>query len=323
MNYYALFFGVSLALTTQAQIQPSPSGQPDTSFTVLCSYQKELKYHPEIRLADASVPAGVKKVSSKTYRKLDKGRELKLDLFYKDQKNTRPAVLMVHGGGWRSGDRTHNYTLAQQLAARGYVAIPVEYRLSTEALYPAAVQDLKAAVSWVRTHAKDYQINPQQIAILGFSAGGQLAALIGTTNGNPKFEGPNQAQNSTVQGIIDIDGTLAFIHPESGEGDDSRSISAATYWFGYSKKEKPERWDEAGALNHAGPQTPPVLFLNSSVARMHAGREDFIQILNKHGIYSEVHTFENAPHTFLFFEPWFTPTLQYIDRFLQHIFPIQ
>ncbi len=319
MNYYTLTLGLLMALASQAQIQPS--GKPDTTFTIQSSYQKELKYHPEIKLVEASVPEGVKKELSKTYLKLGKNRELKLDVFYKEQKNSRPAVLMVHGGGWRSGDRTHNYTLAQQLAARGYVAIPVEYRLSTEALYPAAVQDLKAAVSWVRTHAKDYHIDPQRIAILGFSAGGQLAALVGTTNGNPTFEGTSKGKNSTVQGIIDIDGTLAFIHPESGEGDDSRSISAGTYWFGYSKKEKPELWKEAGPLTHVGPNTPPTLFLNSSVARMHAGREDFIQVLTKHGIYSEVHSFENSPHTFLFFEPWFTPMLQYIDDFLQHIFP--
>lgn len=225
---------------------------------------------------------------------------------------------MIHGGGWRSGDRSHNNTLAGQLAAKGFVAIPVDYRLSTEALYPAAVQDVKAAIRWVRAHAAAYHIDPNRMAILGFSAGGQLAALVGTTSNNPAFDEKKGTPNasSAVQAIVDIDGVLAFIHPESGEGDDSKSTSAATYWFGYGKDQKPAVWQEASALNHIDKNTPPMLFLNSSVERMHAGRDDLLAKLTKLGIYAEVHTFADAPHTFMFFNPWFTPTLDYITAFL-------
>ncbi len=217
-----------------------------------------------------------------------------------------------------SGDRSQHIPLAQQLAARGYVAVTVEYRLSTEALYPAAIHDLKAAVRWMRVHAKAQQIDPKRIAVLGFSAGGQLATLIGTTNGDAKFEGnsPNRSVSSAVQAIVDIDGTLAFIHPESGEGDDSRSTSAATYWFGVNKETRPELWHEAGALNHVDANTPPVLFINSSVDRMHAGRDDMRRKLDALGIYSEVKSFPEAPHTFCLFEPWFTPTVEVIAAFL-------
>ncbi|GAB3882963.1 alpha/beta hydrolase [Spirosoma agri] len=317
-----LVFALS-ATVTYAQLKPT--GGKDTSFTVQGSYLREKKYHPDITLADSTLPAGVRIDKAITFSTPSAERNLKLDVYARPAASgkARPAVIMVHGGGWRSGDRSHNNTLAGQLAANGFVAIPVEYRLSTEALYPAAVHDVKAAIRWIRANAKQYAIDPNRVAVLGFSAGGQLAALVGTTNQNKDFDGSggNSGVSSAVQAIVDIDGVLAFIHPESGEGDDSKSTSAATYWLGYSKTQRPDLWQEASALNHIDKQTPPVLFLNSSVDRMHGGRDDLIKKLNELGTYSEVHTFPDAPHTFLFFNPWFAPTLTYITEFLNRVFP--
>jgi pectinesterase len=303
-----------------------PTGIRDTSFSVNSSYQNEKRTHPNITIADSSMPAGVGVFKNIIYKKYPK-RSLYLDVYRKkgDTSKPSPAVLMVFGGGWRSGDRSHNYTLARQLASRGFVTITADYSLSTDALYPAAVHDLKTAVKWLRAHGSEYGIDTAKVAILGFSAGGQLAALVGTTNGDKAFEDEDQYQNhsSTVQAIVDIDGTLAFIHPESGEGDDSRSISAATNWFGYSKTQKPALWEQAAPLNHVGKTTPPILFLNSSVARMHAGRDDMVKKLNALGIYSEIRSFPEAPHTFMFFEPWFTPTLNYTSDFLKKVFDVK
>jgi BD-FAE len=86
----------------------------------------------------------------------------------------------------------------------------VEYRLSPEALYPAAVNDVKAAVRWMRAHATEYRIDTTRIAVSGCSAGGQIAALVGTTNGEKHFEGigSNADRSSLVQAIIDMDGIL-------------------------------------------------------------------------------------------------------------------
>lgn len=256
-----------------------------------------------------------------------------MDAFYpkKKSKKGRPAILIIHGGGWRSGSRTQHYPLAQRLAALGYVCFTPEYRLSTEALYPAAVHDLKSAIRWVKANAKKYNVDTTQIVSLGFSAGGQLAALLGTTGGNPSFEGNGCHLNhsSYVQAIIDLDGTLSFVHPESGEGDDSRSTSAATYWFGYPKKAMPGLWEEASPLQHVDKTTPPTLFINSSIDRMHAGRDDYRQVLTQNDIYSEFYTFEDAPHSFPLFEPWFDPMVNYIDEFLRkvivthHLYPHQ
>lgn len=298
------------------------TGVRDTSFTNYSAYKNARKKYPDITLVEPSLPSGVQAQANVVYARYGT-RKLLLDAFYPAQKRAKgyPAVLIVHGGGWRSGDRSQHIPLAQQLAANGYVAVTAEYRLSTEALYPAAVYDLKAAVRWLRANAKAYQIDATRIAVLGFSAGGQLATLLGTTNGDMKFEGNggNARFSSAVQAIVDIDGTLAFIHPESGEGDDSKSISAATYWFGVNKETKPELWHEAGALNHVDKNTPPILFINSSVDRMHAGRDDMRRKLDALGVYSEVQSFPEAPHTFCLFQPWFEPTVKYTVAFLQKV----
>jgi len=205
------------------------------------------------------------------------------------------------------------------------VCFTPEYRLSTEALYPAAVYDLKSAVRWVRNNAKKYNVDQNKIAVLGFSAGGELAAFLGVTAGNQKFEGSecNLKTSSLVNAIVDLDGTLSFVHPESGEGDDTKRTSAATYWFGYSKKDNPKVWEEASPLTYVSNHTPPTLFINSSVDRMHAGRTDFLKVLDENHIYSEVKTFSDAPHSFPLFDPWFEPTVKFTDQFLKKVFALK
>jgi pectinesterase len=311
------------SLTIYAQSVSGLTGKRDTSYTTYSAYNSTKKTHPNITIVPEAKFASVSDEKNITYCTIGK-RALYLDAFYpkKKTKMPRPAILIVHGGGWRSGNRTQHYPLAQKLSSLGYICFTPEYRLSTEALYPAAIYDLKAALRWVRGHAKKYNLDTAKITVLGFSAGGELAAFLGTTNSDPAFENGtcNANYSSTVQAIVDMDGTLSFVHPESGEGDDSRSTSAATYWFGYPKKDKPELWKEASPLAHAGKSTPPILFINSSVARMHAGRDDFRKVLDKYGIYTEVQTFSDAPHSFPFFEPWFTPMVTYIDEFLNKVF---
>jgi len=212
--------------------------------------------------------------------------------------------------------------LAQQIAVKGYVTACVEYRLSPEALYPAAVYDIKAAVRFLRANAKKFNIDPERMAVSGCSAGGQLAALIGMTDHVDKFDGNegNNSYSSKIQAIIDIDGILDFTDPnESAKDSDPAKRSAGAYWFGATYKEKPEKWIEASPLIYAGVNTPPILFINSALPRFHAGRDSVISILNSHGIYSEVHTLPETPHPFWLFHPWFDQTVEYATGFLDKV----
>lgn len=298
------------------------TGKRDTGYTNYSAYMHSRKDFPQISIAAEIKSENVNEEKDITYCQQGE-RKLMLDAFYlKEKKIGRPAFIMVHGGGWRTGDRSQHHPLAQALAAKGYVCFTPEYRLSTEALFPAGVYDVKAAIRWVRANASKYGIDTGKIAIGGFSAGGELAAFMATTGNMPLFEGAgcNAGISSAVNALVDIDGTLSFLHPESKEGDDSKSISAGTYWFGYSKTEQPELWKAASPLNYVSGKTPPTLFINSSLPYMHAGREDYIKVLNEKGIYSEIREFENSPHSFPLFNPWFTPTVNYIDAFLQKVF---
>ncbi len=292
----------------------------DTSYSIHSTWQKVRKNHPDVRPVWPDLPKGVKAKNNLVYARPGGGRELHLDVFYpkKKKKEGRPAVLMIHGGGWTTGSKENLIPMAQQLAKAGYVTVTVEYRLSAEAPYPAGVHDLKAAVRWMRANAKQFCIDTNRIAAYGCSAGAHLASLLGTTNGLTLFDGvgENMQHSADVQAVLNIDGIVSFIHPEAEPEWTGKSANA---WLG-SYTDNFEKWKEASPLEYAGAGSPPFLFVNSSYPRFHAGREDLFEMLDIHGIYHEDHTFEGSPHGFWLLEPWFGPTLGYAVGFLEKVF---
>ena len=290
------------------------NAQIDTSYTVFSTYNKEIKKFPFIEIVKERKYKNLDFSLDIVYNSLD-SRELHLDAYYKKGKKPQPAVILIHGGGWKSGNKSQMKIFAQEIASKGYSCFSIEYRLSPEAQYPAAIFDVKNAIKYIKANAKKFNVNPDKVAVLGCSSGGQMAALIGTTNNNLEFESPSGInENASVQAIIDLDGILAFKHPESEEG------KVASLWLGGSFDEKPEIWEQASALNHASASTPPILFINSDMTRFHAGRTDMISKLNSYKIYSEVKNISNSPHSFWFFNPWFQPMVKYTVDFLDKIF---
>lgn len=288
----------------------------DTTYTIKSTYAKLIKKYPFIKIAEAKKDEKVDQIYDIVYNK-QKERALHLDSFVNSKKEKRnPVVILIHGGGWKSGNKNQMWVLAQEIASRGYACFAVEYRLSPEAKYPQAIYDVKNAIKFIKDNSKRFHANPNKIAVLGCSSGGQMAALIGTTNEDLTFEDTNNTSktSSKVNAIIDIDGILAFKHPESNEGE------MAAFWLNGTYEENPENWNKASALNHANKNTPPILFINSSFERFHAGRDDMITILNQNSIYSEVKTIANTPHSFWFFEPWLQETVAYTTQFLDKIF---
>lgn len=322
MKKVAIIFALSIAISSvKAQQHLWKTGVRDTSYSTLQDFKKTVKQYPNIELVKEQPSSNVVEKRNLTYA--DAGnRPLKIDAFLPKRKvGKSAAILIVHGGGWRSGDRSQHIPLAQQLAERGFACFTVEYRLSTEEFYPAAVHDLKAAVRWLKANGKKFNIDTAKVAILGFSAGGQLAALVGLTEGVKNLEGnySNAKYGSNVAAVVDIDGTLSFVHEEAWETQNKGSINASAKWLGYPRTERLDLWNEASPLTYADKNKIPFLFLNSSVERMHAGRNEFTQKMQKKGIYTQVVTFDNSPHSFCLYEPWFSQTVNHIDTFLKKV----
>lgn len=269
----------------------------DTTFTDHSEYVKNIKKYPFIKPVKYKISENIIFQKDLIYNSQN-GRDLHFDALLNKSKESSPAVILIHGGGWKSGDKKMMFPLAENLAEHGYSCFNIEYRLSVEAKYPAGVEDVISAVKFLKLNAIKFKINPNKIAILGVSSGGQMAALIG------------EKYPDLVNAIIDIDGILAFHHPESGEG------KVASEWLGGTYEEVPKVWEDASALNFVTPKSPPILFINSQFVRFHAGRDDMMIKLKKYKIDYQVETIPGTMHTFWMFHPWFEPTTRYINTFL-------
>ncbi|WP_241077732.1 alpha/beta hydrolase [Flavimarina sp. Hel_I_48] len=302
-----LMIGISSFAQEKVEVRP---------YTIATTVEKLKKDYPFIKPINPLTSDSFLAVEDIAYKETETS-VLKLDVYYPSVKTEkkRPAVLLVHGGGWISGSKENQRIMAQHLADYGFVAVAASYRLSLETKYPAAVIDLKDALRWMRKNAETYKLNPNKIAILGTSAGAQLATLIGVTADSKLYNEKNKTITSAVQAIVNIDGIVSFIHPEaSAEGE------MAGFWLDGNRDINPKNWKEASPLEYVNNETPPTLFINSAQPRFHAGRDDMVKILNENGIYSEVHTLEDSPHSFWLLHPWFETTLEYTVSFLDKVF---
>ena len=287
--------------------------QKDTSYSVASSYKKYIKNFPQIEIVKPQQFHNITEIEDIIYKKRN-ARELKLDAFINTSENN-PAVILVHGGGWKSGDKSHMKPMAQYIASKGYSCFTIEYRLSDEAQYPEGIFDIKQAIQFIKANALKFHVDTTKVAVLGTSSGAQMASLVGTTNNNSKFEEKTGYKTSTeVQAIINLDGILAFKHPKSKEG------KMASWWLDGTYEEKPEIWKAASALTHIDENTPPTLFISSQYERFQAGREEMIEIMEKYQIYYQVENFPDSPHTFWLFNPWFKDTVNYVTTFLDKTF---
>jgi acetyl esterase/lipase len=137
----------------------------------------------------------------------------KMDIYIPAGVGPFPAVILIHGGAFKAGDKAMEVTNAAKLVANGYVAISINYRLSGEAVFPAGVHDAKAAVRFARANASTYRINPDKIGTWGASAGGYFSAILGTSGGDAYLEGTqgnHLTTSSKVQACIDWFGPICF-----------------------------------------------------------------------------------------------------------------
>ena len=177
-----------------------------------------------------------------------------------------PTIVYVDGAAWETDLRVGlgNTWISPLLAAHGFIAVEISYRLSGQALFPAQLYDTKAAVRWLRAHAEQYHIHVDRIGIWGDSAGGHLASLVGVTGEGPDLEGQSGSPgySSRVQAVIARVAPSNFLHPDwhgVTEGD-----TPVTRLFGGSMRERAELMKLASPVTHVKSPVPPFQIVHGT-----------------------------------------------------------
>jgi acetyl esterase/lipase len=190
-------------------------------------------------------------------------RQLRLDLYRPAQVSEVPipGIVVVRGGGWMQGDKEGFGFIAGRLAEAGFAAVSIEYRTAAEAHYPAAVEDSKAAVRWLRASAARYGIDPAAIGAIGGSAGGHLVSLLALSD-NPAHEGTggNAETSSAIQAVAALAPVVDLTAWDTGPG-----ISAFEAFLGGSGAAFASVRREASPITYARADAPPLLLIHSRI----------------------------------------------------------
>jgi acetyl esterase/lipase len=252
-----------------------------------------------VRAADLVVPESVTFTRDIEYSNPDE-QHLKLNLARpKEAKGAMPAVLCIHGGGFRAGSREGYNGLCIKLAQHGFVAATTSYRLAPKYQFPAAVHDVKAAVRWLRANAATYQIDPARIGVTGGSAGGHLAQFLGVTADVKEFEGEggNAGQFSSVVCVVNEYGPSDFTK-SYGKSVDAAEV--LPLFLGGNLETARQRHIQASPLNWVTPDAAPTLILHGTEDKYVAYEQGvwMRDRLKACGVEVELVTFEGAGHGF-------------------------
>lgn len=216
------------------------------------------------------------------------GVSLTLDASVPEGKGPFPAVIVVHGGGWEAGTkRSYERPLLPVLTEAGFAWFTINYRLAPQHKYPAAVEDVEAAVRWVRRHAKEYKVDPRRIALMGESAGGHLVALVGV----------RPDKDTRVAAVVDFYGPHDLYKREKDRGEVGKNLRQ---FLGVDKLDEAgiAKLKEASPVAYVKKGLPPFLFIHGTkdAAVPYEQSPMMCEKLKAHGNRCELFTVEGAPH---------------------------
>jgi len=217
-------------------------------------------------------------------------------------KDPMPVVVYIYGGGWKAGSRDAGIRPLTRLAGKGYFGASIEYRLSQEAEFPALIEDCKCAIRFLRAKAKEFGIDPERIGVWGPSAGGHLAALVGTSGGVKELEGAGgwADPSSRVQAVVDWFGPTDFLKMGKNKIDHDAANSPESQLIGGPIQECKEKAAKANPITYVTKDDPPFLI-------MHGDKDDLVppsqsemlhEALQKAGVESTLHVVPGAGHGF-------------------------
>jgi acetyl esterase/lipase len=189
--------------------------------------------------------------------------ELKLDLYRpkREEKTPLPTIVCIHGGGWKSGDKSQMKNVLT-FAQRGYVSASINYRLSGVAPFPAAAEDCKTAVRWLRANAEKYGIDTNRIGGFGTSAGGHLVLLLAYADKSAGLEGSgNENVSSQLQAVCSWFGPTDFTvgHQQFQNGTGEGPLK---FLGGKTMEEAPDVYKRASPLTYVTKSAPPTLMIH-------------------------------------------------------------
>jgi acetyl esterase len=303
-------------------VSPLAARPVDDSYTIAGRFERYRSQYPAIAWPAVAPRTGQTMLFDRAYKALP-DRDLLIDIFRPDPAHARnQGLVMVHGGAWRSGGKSHFYAVANSLAQRGYTVFLPDYRLSPEAPYPAGAQDVADAMVWAKTHAGDFGLSADRIALGGASSGGQVAALVAYGQASGLFRAQPR-DDPRPNALIDLDGVLDFTTPLALRFENAAGpASSAARWLGGSYEQIPGRWHAASAATYAGETSPPTLIVSSGNGHFTEGRDTVIATLQAHHIPVRFYAFTGAPHDIWLFDPWLSVVVEQIDGFLREAPPL-
>lgn len=252
----------------------------------------------------------------------DGQRKLLMDLFQPSKGAApKPAIIVVHGGGWKNGDKTKFRALALRLAEIGYVTAAIEYRLAGEATFPTAIKDCNAATRFLKENSDQWGIDPNRIAAVGGSAGGHLVGLMAAAHANPKLKfQEHAASDASLKAAIVMAGPLEIASGSVAERSMANpEASNSVRWMNGNVQQQAELYHLADAFEQVSETMPPTLFLCGSKDNPQRNAKTRAK-MSSMGIHNQLIVHENATHGHWNRAEWIGRVVSDIDAFLkQHL----
>lgn len=266
---------------------------------------------------DPGIPDTIEAFTDIAYRTID-GISLRLDIYRPRQISSPvPTLVFIHGGSWRSGDRSDYLRYLVDYAEKGYVTVTVSYRLQQQAKFPAAVQDVKCALSWIAENADAYSIDPDRVAMIGGSAGAHLALLVAYGTNLSTFEHDSAGDRNASS--VDIRCVVDFYGPTDLRTDFAIQHTTVEAFLGTTYAENPGVFDDASPIKHVSDNAPPTLIFHGTIDQtVPVKQADLLAAaLLDNGIEYDYHRLSGWPHTMDAAKPVNVYCQYYMDEFFR------
>ncbi|MEN8187558.1 MAG: alpha/beta hydrolase [Bacteroidota bacterium] len=257
---------------------------------------------------DFPLPDNIKEHKDIVYKTVD-SKDLKLDIYHKKSiSTTTPLIIFIHGGSWKRGDKQEYWPYFISYSEKGYITATIQYRLSDTAKYPAQIDDIESAITWIKDNAEKYHIDKNKIVLVGGSAGGHLAMLTGYSK-----------PHLSIKGIVNLYG------PSDLTTEYARNKDAVIKLMGQSFEKAPDLYKKASPIFYVSENTPPTLTFHGTLDELvpYQQSDNLDRIIKEAGAISYYHKLKGWPHIMDLSVEVNRYCQYYMDRFFEKYIPME